>query len=65
MTPRKFRVVRRTYWKPIKQGDAWYIVSTIYEPPRLGSVGSGIFICTPHKTRALARARIAEMRAGK
>jgi len=41
--------------KVIKEGKAWFVVSTIYEPPSLGRVGSGVIWATPHRTRQLAR----------
>ena len=49
------------YWKPVWEGGAWFIVSSIYEPARKDFVGSGIFNCTPYQTRALARSAIKQM----
>lgn len=48
----------RTYWTTRKETDGWHIVSTIYEPTSVGRVGSGIFCCKAHRTRAAARRAI-------
>jgi hypothetical protein len=40
--------------KPYKDSDGfWKIVSTIYEPPSKGKVGSGIIWATPYKTKKI------------
>lgn len=49
--------------KTVKKGGAWYVVSTIYEPPRAGSVGSGVMWCKPYATREEARLALARIKA--
>ena len=41
--------------KVIKEGGDWFVVSSIYEPPSFGKVGSGVIWATPHRTRQKAR----------
>lgn len=44
--------------KPYRDGKSWFMVSTIYEPPRYRSVGSGIIWTKPFTTREKCREAI-------